>query len=546
MDDGEDGDIILHEYGHAIHDDQVPGWGKSIESGAMGEGFGDYLGAALRVPYDFHNSCHALWDATSSSSGNPPCVRRLDGAKHYPEDMGGDLHDNGEIWSAALWCCIVGQQPGNVCPNTQTIAIDTFNIVLLESQFSVPIDGSFHDAVVQLFAADQALYAGGNSDIICQVMVARGFITQFECPGAPAGARYESHLIDDSGGGKGDAVIDPGESIVMPVTLRNLSAVAGLTNVRATLSSDQPAYVNITGASAAYGNLAADSTGQSLAPHYDLVVSPSTPCATPIVYTLDITSDEWFGSGQFSERVGVPIGASSADPPIAIPDNSPSGLTSTLPVAVAGAVASVSCTVHITHSYIGDLVVTLVSPRGTQVTLHRRSGGAIAKIDRTYPAPTVPDGPGAMGDFAGQTIAGDWRLVVSDLSAGDSGTLVSWSLNFGYACAGAAGCASSSEIDTVKAVKLSPTSGRLSWPGSADVCHAAYRVYSSPAAGMRPAMPPGTWPTDPAFAEVSAADGDGSDANPSYDWSLAAGSEYLVVVDVGTDGGEGRVGHFGQ
>ncbi|MEZ4308620.1 MAG: M36 family metallopeptidase [Polyangiaceae bacterium] len=45
--DAEDADIVLHEYGHAIQEDQVPGWGASSEAGAMGEGFGDYLAVSL-------------------------------------------------------------------------------------------------------------------------------------------------------------------------------------------------------------------------------------------------------------------------------------------------------------------------------------------------------------------------------------------------------------------------------------------------------------------------------------------------------------------
>jgi len=39
--------VIVHEYGHAIQDDQVPNFGLSSEGGAMGEGFSDYLAAAL-------------------------------------------------------------------------------------------------------------------------------------------------------------------------------------------------------------------------------------------------------------------------------------------------------------------------------------------------------------------------------------------------------------------------------------------------------------------------------------------------------------------
>src|SRR5262249_35677232 len=47
VDDAEDADIILHEYGYAVQDDQVPGFGASHEGGSMGEGFGDFLAASF-------------------------------------------------------------------------------------------------------------------------------------------------------------------------------------------------------------------------------------------------------------------------------------------------------------------------------------------------------------------------------------------------------------------------------------------------------------------------------------------------------------------
>ena len=105
VDDAEDAEVILHEYGHSIQDDQVPGFGSTLEAGSMGEGFGDYWAASVGAQFSggFQDLCLAEWDATSYSSTNPPCLRRLDGTKHYPEDLAGEVHDDGEIWSAALW-----------------------------------------------------------------------------------------------------------------------------------------------------------------------------------------------------------------------------------------------------------------------------------------------------------------------------------------------------------------------------------------------------------------------------------------------------------
>lgn len=105
VDDAEDAEVILHEYGHSIQDNQVPNFGSSLEGGSMGEGFGDYWGASVGAQFSggFQDLCLAEWDATSYSSSNPPCLRRLDSTKHYPEDVEGEVHDDGEIWSAALW-----------------------------------------------------------------------------------------------------------------------------------------------------------------------------------------------------------------------------------------------------------------------------------------------------------------------------------------------------------------------------------------------------------------------------------------------------------
>ena len=105
VDDAEDGEVIIHEYGHSIQDNQVPGFGSREEGGAMGEGFGDYLAATVSASLtgEFQITCIAEWDATSYASGVPHCLRRLDSTKHYPQDVDGEVHDDGELWSASLF-----------------------------------------------------------------------------------------------------------------------------------------------------------------------------------------------------------------------------------------------------------------------------------------------------------------------------------------------------------------------------------------------------------------------------------------------------------
>ena len=43
VDDAEDGETVLHEFGHALQDAICPDFGQSPEAAAMGEGFGDYF-----------------------------------------------------------------------------------------------------------------------------------------------------------------------------------------------------------------------------------------------------------------------------------------------------------------------------------------------------------------------------------------------------------------------------------------------------------------------------------------------------------------------
>jgi len=110
VDDAEDAEVILHEYGHAIHASQNFNFDPE-ENGAISEGFGDYwavtvsdvVSQALKVPEQEPLPCVMDWDATSYTSTVPHCLRRLDTNLHYPADLNGEVHHDGQIWSRALW-----------------------------------------------------------------------------------------------------------------------------------------------------------------------------------------------------------------------------------------------------------------------------------------------------------------------------------------------------------------------------------------------------------------------------------------------------------
>ena len=64
--------MIVHEYGHAVQDDQVPGFGCTLEAGSIGEAFGDYLAVTVSTAVTgntFEQPCVADWDSTSYTTG---------------------------------------------------------------------------------------------------------------------------------------------------------------------------------------------------------------------------------------------------------------------------------------------------------------------------------------------------------------------------------------------------------------------------------------------------------------------------------------------
>ncbi|GGP83783.1 S8 family peptidase [Saccharothrix coeruleofusca] len=147
-----------------------------------------------------------------------------------------------------------------------------------------------------------------------------------------------------------------------------------------------------------------------------------TPTATgsfPVTVTVTDASGRT-GTTSFTWTV-LPVGAdcpavtNDSDAPIR--DLSEANSSVTLDCA-GPASASTTVRVEITHTYIGDLVVELISPTGSIYTLHNRTGGGTDNINQTY---TV--------DASRENVTGTWTLRVRDLGLADTGTLTSWTLD---------------------------------------------------------------------------------------------------------------------
>jgi hypothetical protein len=181
VDDAEDAEIILHEYGHAIQDNQVPGFGAGSECGAMGEGFGDYLAGSFFAdakPARLQ-PCVGSWDAVSYSGDDPPSLRRLDSNKKYPRDVHGEVHDDGEIWSACLW------------ELRTALGGPVADKLVIAHHFLLTPSSTFQDAANALITTDQQLNNGRNVDVIRDVFVRRGILPNPKRKNRRAGFRFD-------------------------------------------------------------------------------------------------------------------------------------------------------------------------------------------------------------------------------------------------------------------------------------------------------------------------------------------------------------------
>jgi len=127
---------------------------------------------------------------------------------------------------------------------------------------------------------------------------------------------------------------------------------------------------------------------------------------------------------EFDLEAAAGTAQGEAAPALAIPDNNPAGVSSSIAIAQSGVVQGIKVSVDITHSWIGDLRVELVTPAGQLALLHDQSGGDGDNIIRSYDSVTSP----ALAALIGQAVQGNWQLRVKDLAAQDIGKLNRWKL----------------------------------------------------------------------------------------------------------------------
>ncbi len=175
-------------------------------------------------------------------------------------------------------------------------------------------------------------------------------------------------------------------------------------------------------------------------------VSPIAPYDTGDFTDIGLpegTWSPWFGHGKVDALAAVSVALAKKEPPLppssttfeasntpnlAIPDNDEVGIRDVISVAKSGNLLAINLSLDITHSYIGDLIVSLIAPSGVEAILHNRSGASANDLKKMFDNNTNA----SLNPLLGTSIQGDWQLVVKDLANQDIGQLNSWDLSLQF------------------------------------------------------------------------------------------------------------------
>jgi hypothetical protein len=120
-------------------------------------------------------------------------------------------------------------------------------------------------------------------------------------PRGPTRLSYHSNVIDDSSG-DGDSLPDPGETVVLRLSIKNGGWVTA-TGVTVTIATTTPG-VTLIDSTAAFPDILPGGIEESESPHFSFSVDPGVLCGLRIGFTVSADCDQ----GLSTDGFGVPVG----------------------------------------------------------------------------------------------------------------------------------------------------------------------------------------------------------------------------------------------
>lgn len=264
-----------------------------------------------------------------------------------------------------------------------------------------------------------------------------------------------------TGSTDGDLFVEPGESatFTLPVTNQGDGVATG---VSVQITPATPG-VTVRPASRSYGNIAVGATKTVGA--FTLTVPAALPLGSAITLNIRVSFAGALSPQSVTRTITVGQPGPAQDfaytgPAVPIPDFNLDGIS--VPLAVTGvgnlskatfSIDGTACTatspapaVGLEHTFVGDLVGTLVAPDGTTVTLFNRDGSAGNNFcqtvfddsatrsissalsgDNPFTGSWQPESP--LSALAGHPGDGTWTFHVSDRAGLDTGSVRAFSLH---------------------------------------------------------------------------------------------------------------------
>ena len=420
VDDAEDSDVIHHELGHGLHDWVTAGGNSGAEG--LGEGTGDYVAQSYNrglgnwgpgdpqynwvFNWDGHNVC---WPGRVTNYGGS-----------YPGDLTGSIHTDGQMWATCLmgiWDQI-GQQE--------------MDKIFWEGLGMTAGTTGQNDAAVAVYQAAVNLgYTNAQINTIHASLTDCGY-TLPALPGPPSAAfsaNNETICLDTNN----------------MVTFTD-ETVPAATDWMWTFEGGTPA----------------SSTDQN----------PTVTYAAEGTYDVTLEATNSFGTDTLTLTDYISVVSGAACPSCAshnsesglalnIPDglgaNTPGApLTHVINIPTDVVIDYVTVNVDITHTYINDLIITIIHPDGSSmVAVWDRNCAFENDLDVTFidgeaaiacAEPTVGNyGPANPLDvFSGLSSAGDWTISITDNWNVDLGSLNDWSIEI---CSDATASIEESQFD---------------------------------------------------------------------------------------------------